>query len=248
MPHRIEVGFRVLDTRASARETHLAQLSFGNSLREVFIVDVYTIDKDFSIEDLQKIGSALSNPVLQEFTIDKPYGVPEFDWAIEIGFLPGVTDNVGHTVKEIVQDLLSATFEEQEAVYSSQITYVRGDLTSQQAEAIGESMANKLIQRITVKSYADYQRDSGMGVLVPRVKLNHEPQVDEVDLDMSDEELTKLGKQGVPNADGTRRGPLALSLPYVHAIKDYFEDWRNSEVKSQNEATMKAACEKLHSV
>jgi len=223
MPHRIEVGFRVLDTRASARETHLAQLSFGNSLREVFIVDVYTIDKDFSIEDLQKIGSALSNPVLQEFTIDKPYGVPEFDWAIEIGFLPGVTDNVGHTVKEIVQDLLSATFEEQEAVYSSQITYVRGDLTSQQAEAIGESMANKLIQRITVKSYADYQRDSGMGVLVPRVKLNHEPQVDEVDLDMSDEELTKLGKQGVPNADGTRRGPLALSLPYVHAIKDYFE-------------------------
>jgi len=222
MPHRIEVGFRVTDTRADARVAQLAELSSGDCPKEVSIVDVYTFDKDFSGEDLQKIGSALSNPVLQDFSVDKSYQVPEFDWAIEVGFLPGVTDNIGHTAQEITQDLLSVKFEGREAVYSSQITYIKGDLTRRQAQEIGESMANKLIQRITIKSFDKYTSDGGMDMLVPRVKLNHEPQVDEVDLDLSDEELTKLGKQGVPNGDGTRRGPLALSPDYLHAIKDYF--------------------------
>ncbi len=222
MPHRIEVGFRVSDTRASARTTQLAQLSFGNALKEVFIVDVYTLDKDFSDEDLQKIGSALANPVLQDFSVDEAYSVPEFDWAIEIGFLPGVTDNVGHTAQEITENLLDVEFDGQEAVYSSQITYVKGDLTREQAQEIGESMANKLIQRITIKSSDEWKSSGGMDMLVPRVNLHHEPQVDEVDLDIPDEELIKLGKQGVPNADGSRRGPLALSLDYLHTIKDYF--------------------------
>jgi len=62
-----------------------------------------------------------------------------------------------------------------------------------------------------------------MDVVIPKVTIESEPKADEVDLDLSDEELIKLGKLGVPNADGTRRGPLALSLSYLKTIKAYFE-------------------------
>ena len=60
-----------------------------------------------------------------------------------------------------------------------------------------------------------------MGKVVPKVKLK-ESTVDEINLNISDEELIIMGKQGIKNQDGTRRGPLALDLDYMKAIKDYF--------------------------
>ncbi|MFA6528499.1 MAG: AIR synthase-related protein [Candidatus Gracilibacteria bacterium] len=213
MPHRIEVGSRVADTRALVRKKHFPQM------KDVFLVDVYTIDKEFSGENLKKIGSALANPVTQYFSVDKACKVPSFDWAVEIGFAPGVTDNIGHTTKEIIQDLLKVKFKYQEAVYTSQVRFIKGKLTREQARAIGESLANPLIQRIYVKSAAEYK----MEIVVPRVKLAHVPSVELVDLDVSDEELQKIGKAGIANEDGTRRGPLALDLDSMKVIKNYFD-------------------------
>lgn len=222
MAHRIEVGSRVEDTRASVRKKKLSLLDFGNKIKDLNIVDVYTIDKDISDKDLDKAGSALSNPVTQTYCIDKPCDVSDFDWAIEVGFLPGVTDNIGNTSREIVEDILEEKFADGEAVYSSQVTYVKGNISKEEAEIIGKSMANELIQRIIVKSKDDFDADDGMGIVVPKVDIKHEPNVIEVNLEVTDEELEKIGKMGIENPDGTRRGPLALSLDYLHAIRDYF--------------------------
>lgn len=213
MPHRIEVSSRVPDTRALVRKKHFPRM------KDVFLVDVYTIDKNFSVRDLEKIGDALANPVTQYFSVDKPCRVPMFDWAVEIGFAPGVTDNVGHTAKEIIQDLLKVKFQGQEAVYTSQVSFIKGKFTRDEARAIGESLANPLIQRIYVKSGAEYK----MEIAVPRVKLAHQPSVDEVNLDVSDDELREIGKAGIANKDGTRRGPLALDLDSMKIIKNYFD-------------------------
>ncbi|EKD64023.1 MAG: hypothetical protein ACD_51C00097G0010 [uncultured bacterium] len=217
MPHRIEVGSRVADTRALVRKKRFPKM------KDVFLLDVYTIDKDLSAANLEKAGDALANPVTQYFSVDKPCKTPVFDWALEIGFLPGVTDNVGHTAKEIVQDLLKVKFHEQEAVYTSQVTLIKGKFTREEVRTIGESLANPLIQRIYVKSAEEYKRDGGMGIIVPRVKLAHEPSVDEVNLDLSDDELAKIGKAGIANKDGTRRGPLALDLDSMKVIKNHFD-------------------------
>ena len=46
----------------------------------------------------------------------------------------------------------------------------------------------------------------------------------EVDLDLSDNELAELGKSGIRNADGTRRGPLALELDALQIIQSYFKN------------------------
>lgn len=223
MAHRIEVGSVVPDTRASVRKEYLQSLDFGDKIKNVEIVDVYTTNKELSSEQLEDVASALSNPVTHRYAIDQACEVGDFDWAVEVGFLPGVTDNTGHTAQEIVEDLLNVKFEGQEAVYSSQVTFIKGGLTEKEAGEVGWSMANSLIQRVHVYSKEDIERDGGMDVVVPKVDLHHEPQVDEVDLDLTDEELQKLGKQGIPNEDGTRRGPLALDLDYLHTIQEHFK-------------------------
>ncbi len=61
-----------------------------------------------------------------------------------------------------------------------------------------------------------------MDIFAPEVKL-HEPAAPrEVNLEVPDEELLLLGKKGIEGPDGVRRGPLALSLLYLHVIRDYF--------------------------
>ena len=53
----------------------------------------------------------------------------------------------------------------------------------------------------------------GMGTVVPKVKLTASAKVSRVDLDIADDELVKLGKLGILENGGKRRGPLALGLP-----------------------------------
>ena len=43
-----------------------------------------------------------------------------------------------------------------------------------------------------------------------------------VSLDVPDEELIKIGKEGIMDENGVRRGPLALSLSYMKVIQTYF--------------------------
>ena len=71
-------------------------------------------------DELSQIGGQLINPVVQEYTVDKATSAV-FDYAIEVGFLPGVTDNVGTTARQTIEDYFSMKFCEGEAVYTSQL-------------------------------------------------------------------------------------------------------------------------------
>src|SRR5690348_1377498 len=114
MAVRIEVATTVFDTRADIRRKKLNSLGFKN-VDELFILDIYTIDKHVSQKELELIGSRISNPVTQSFALvdgktQKAKPKMEFSYAIEIGFLPGVTDNVSHTTSEIITDLIHVPF------------------------------------------------------------------------------------------------------------------------------------------
>jgi len=61
-----------------------------------------------------------------------------------------------------------------------------------------------------------------MGTIVPKVRLEQSLAIDMVNLDITDEGLAEIGKKGIKNNDGTRRGPLALSIAYMKAIQGYF--------------------------
>ena len=58
---------------------------------------------------------------------------------------------------------------------------------------------------------------------MPSVCLHELPTAETVDLDLDDRELARLGKEGIIDClTGQRRGPLALDLAQLHAIRDYF--------------------------
>ena len=211
MATRIEVLAPKDDGRAKTLEKTLKAQGKSASVR---VVDVYTAEH--AKAQNPEFVSSLVNPVTQ-----KANDLPEdFDWALEIGFLPGVTDNVGHTASELLE--LAGADNDNEC-YSSRLYLLKGDLNKGDIEALSQSLANNLIQRASIKSAAEFKKDSGMDVVVPKVHLDNKGAVaDDVDLNISDEELETIGNQGIADADGTRRGPLGMSLLYMQAVRDYF--------------------------
>jgi phosphoribosylformylglycinamidine synthase len=157
MAVRIEVTTTVFDTRADIRRKKFTSIGY-KAIKDLWILDVYTFDKSFSQREFEEIGSRISNPVTQSFAIvdgkkRKAKQNKKFTWAIEIGFLPGVTDNISHTTKEIAEDLLHVKFTNGEDVYTSQLTFIEGKIAKKQAQEIANTLYNPIIQRAQIKSY-----------------------------------------------------------------------------------------------
>src|SRR3990170_4217577 len=99
---RIEISTKVSDTRSLVRKAKIERLGYHKKINQVNIVDVYTINKNFSQTDLNKISTMLTNPVTQNASSKSSIHPPKFTVVFEIGFLPGVTDNVANTAKEMI--------------------------------------------------------------------------------------------------------------------------------------------------
>ncbi len=220
MINRIEVISRIPDTRAKLKKNQLYHTN--KNIKEVFLVDVYTIKKDLSQKQLKQISSSLTNPVYQDFKINQPTTVYNFSWAVETGFLPGVTDNIANTVKEIIKDQLKIKFIGDEGVFASQLLLIYGKINEKEVIKISQGLINPLIQRVHYKNKQQYLKEKGMDKTAPQVNLSSANQVDIVDLNIPDEELVLIGKFGIKNKDGSTRGPLALDLSYMKEIKKYF--------------------------
>src|SRR3990172_10971696 len=160
--YRIEVITTVFDARAHNRLNRFYNLGF-RSIKKLDVRDVYTIDKKFPHKSLSKIAGAICNPVTQNayILIEKDTGNNSgtFDWAVETGYLPGVTDNVAATTRELIEDLLKLKFSKGEGVYSSQLLLIKGKLNDTEIKKLSETLYNPIIQRIHIKSYRGYQKD-----------------------------------------------------------------------------------------
>ena len=213
MTTRIEILAHEDDGRAKKIEKTLLDMNIKASVRAV---DVYSSESENASN--QRFAYSLANPVTQKVNQTPT----DFDWALEIGFLPGVTDNVGSTTSEIL-NLIAENDNSDNTCYSSRLYLIKGNAKKEDIEALSKTISNKLIQRISIKSNDQYRQDGGMDTVIPKVHLDHSVQTDNVDLNISDEELETIGKAGIENADGSRRGPLGLSLHYMKAIQAYFQ-------------------------
>jgi len=229
MIYRLEIYPTVKDMRAEVRKKTFEML-LNAPISNLTIADVYTIEGERTEEQLVSIKELLVNPVSQKSRwIYKSFletiETPQFDWVIEVGYLPGVTDNTAHTAAELINDLPGS---QESAVYSSQMTFIYGEISDEAIQILADSLFNPLIQRVIIKSFNQYQTDQGIELVVPRVKLEPQSEVTQINLNISDAALIQLGKQGIANSDGSRRGPLALDLAYLQAIKEYFNGLRRS--------------------
>jgi phosphoribosylformylglycinamidine synthase len=220
--HRIEVHYKK-DPREKIRTDRIRSLGF--LIDELHLVDVYTIatvQRDISPAELAEIGGRLTNPVVQDFVVDEATRAL-FDYAIEVGFLPGVTDNVGMTARQTIEDYLGISFGEGEAVSSSSLYLVRGRLAPEALARLAATLANPLVNRVSTKTRQEYG-ENGMDRVVPQVRLHELPTAGTVDLAIPDADLVRLGKEGIIDPlTGQRRGPLALDLAQLCAIRDYFD-------------------------
>ncbi|MCX5906767.1 MAG: AIR synthase-related protein [Deltaproteobacteria bacterium] len=215
MVYRIEIGLK--PTLRDARGEKIKRRIIDDlqiSVDSVRTVDVYTVDALLPKEEIEKIATGpFLDPVIQVFSIGKPIG-EDFDWAIEVGYKPGVTDNVGRTAKEAAEILIGRKFHPEEGVYTSVLYLVKGELTPGQAECIATGLlANTLIQRFVIKDRRSWDPAVGMGVTVPKVVGRNEARVLEINLRVTDEQLLRISTERV----------LALTLKEMKAIQAYVD-------------------------
>lgn len=208
MTTRIEVLAHKNDGRAKTLEKNLQSKGKPAS---VHVIDVYTSEHPKATSEAFK--NSLANPITQRIDI-----IPDdFDWALEIGFLPGVTDNVGHTAAELMQ---LAGAENDNECYTSRLYLIKGDFDKEDVESLSHDLANELIQRVSIKSAEEFKSDGGMDVIIPKVTLNNtnNTAADDVDLNgLSDDELMEISQKGIKG-----RGPLGLPLLYMKAIQEEY--------------------------
>ncbi|KAF2282038.1 hypothetical protein GH714_042862 [Hevea brasiliensis] len=217
---------------------------------------VRTPDK-VSAESVLRVGSLLSNNTISKryaFVYEhdvyapgvhgyrniesgKPYDLLEIlgmAWSVEIGYLPGMTDNVGNSAAQIIRDFLGiegVTVRTSENFFSKEepdhtirnynplVQYCK--LVHMKAEGVFEVefLGNRSVEAIN-RSIANPIRTPHPIPLVmaPDVADKWGEDVRSVDLHVSDEELEKIGKHGINGC-----GPLNLSLEAMHAIRAYFD-------------------------
>ncbi len=219
---RIEVYSTIPDPRGNVLREKLLKLEID--VAAINVTDNYLVNVPFSRNDAIEIAKLLVQPVIQSFTINEPYYPENFDFAIEIGYLPGVTDNVAHTVRESIEDRFKQSLDPDRSVFTSNTYFIAGNITAQDAKRIANELHNPLIQRVKILSKNDYVEMGGMGREIPVVHLDERPSADEVNLDIPGDELLRLGREGIPESDGSRRGPLALDMASLEVIKDYFQN------------------------
>ncbi|WP_456432574.1 AIR synthase-related protein [Thermosulfuriphilus sp.] len=177
-------------------------------------IKIYQIEAEITQRDLEAFAhEALHDPVTQDVSLNRPLA-REFDWLIQVGFRPGVTDNEGRVAKEALEILLRRPLSPSEAVYTATQYLLKGPLSRQDCQRIArELLANELIERWWIVSREEFDPDHGLVTSPPRVKEEAEIRVDYFDLSpLTDEELLDLSRQRL----------LALNLKEMQAIRDHF--------------------------
>ncbi len=224
MAHRIEITLK----------NHLKD-ALGEKIRQrigrdldlavdgIRTIDVYTVDADLSREELEAIASgSYLDPVSQRCAIDAPLA-SGFDWLVELGFKPGVTDNVGKTATEAAELRLGRPFREGERVYTSTQYVISGRLSRDQIDRIATGLlGNSLIQRFEILDRDTWERSGHFAPVAPRVEGTSRSRVERINLDVDDKTLMEI----------SRKRLLALALDEMKAIQAYVKD---PSVKAERE-------------
>ncbi len=184
---------------------------------DVRIVNVFTLEGlNQEQVDLALERAALHDPVLHEAAL-KPLA-RDFNWILEVGFRPGVTDNEGRTAKETLGVVLGLSKGELETVkvYTSKQYLITADMDEAGIQHVAKDLlANELIQRYEYKSADTWGSDPGFEPKAAQVTGKASDEVAIIPLStMTDEEMM----------DFSRANTLALSLHEMHIIRDYYTD------------------------
>lgn len=217
MADRIEVGFKEGIRDALGEKTRRRIIdNLALPVAKVSTIEVYTIAGGLNDTELGEAAAGpLSDPVIQEYAVNRPLA-KNFNWLIEVGFRPGVTDNVGKTAREAIVLLLGDRINDRKInVYTSRQYLIEGKISKADADKIAAGvLANDLIERHQVVAAGDFDFSHGLPAYVPQVLGEDKPTVEEINLaGFNDGQLLKISQEKL----------LALNLEEMKAMQKYFQ-------------------------
>lgn len=227
MLYRIETGPKLGLDDAEGRSTALyLERSLGLPVLSVRQLKVFTVDGLTRLQAERLVKEAIwHDPILQEASLEPlPLREETPAWFIEVGFRPGVTDNVARTARDTAAMVLELGKEELQVYTSIQyqiVTKAPDTLSREQVNSLSvDQFCNKLIQRARILSLDEWQKGHGFTPLASKVTGAAIDAVNTVPLStMSDEELMNQ----------SHNNTWALSLDEMRSIRDHFSS--PSEVK-----------------
>ncbi len=200
------------DGQATATIKTIAE-DVGLKVEALEIVKAYNIAEELTASEQELIRKDLfCDAVYQESQIGYEFAKTlEYDFAVEVAYKNGVTDNVGRTTARGMSFILGRDVNFAH-VRSSKIFFFKGNLTEEQIKHIAEDvLCNALIEdyKIFTKAtatpinYFDYQEETTTA-----------PYYEVVDLEISDDELIKLSNEKI----------LSLTLEEMKTIREYYRD------------------------
>lgn len=213
--HRIEIAHKSeLKDAEGAGLAEKAAVYFGMEIDDVRTVHILTIESLLATEQVDRVRKEIfTNPVTQISSL-APLEIG-FDWCIWVGYRPGVKDNPGSTAVEAMEDVLSVKFSSAEAVYTSKRFCIKAPKLSREdiVKIASELLANDIIQIWKVFSAKEWNKTEGIGIIIPKVELDHTPTVTVIPVD-TDETLAEI----------SRKRNLALNPNDIPVIRKYFSD------------------------
>lgn len=179
----------------------------------------YLVETDGKLSiDISK--EVLSDPVL-DFVQNNNWVQEGADFAIEVGFKAGVTDNLSKSVVDAFE-----LFDLKTKVSTGTIFWLFGSLNRIEADKVAKDiLANPLLNSIKVMTKEEYlASDRFINIELPTVQIEGAGEVQAVDLEVSDSELEKLSIDRC----------LALTTSELTEIKNFYK--KDSVIESRSKA------------
>ncbi|MCF7928927.1 MAG: phosphoribosylformylglycinamidine synthase subunit PurL [Spirochaetales bacterium] len=227
---RIELTYKKpeLDGRISRTRRELSAAGM-NAPASLQIVDVYLIEGiDLDPPVYRRI---FQDPVVQDFFFDLPAcGAGEnekWNWAVEVSWKPGVTDQTALTAREAVAAEMPGKMLPETAVLQTARQYLIYDDSTEkmEIEAFARALFNPLIQRAEIISVHDWDKGKRFPRIYPHTLAESPKEIERIDVASMDiEELDELSRSRL----------LALSSDEMRAIRAYYQ---NTETRNERSKT-----------
>jgi phosphoribosylformylglycinamidine synthase II len=213
MAVRLEIGWRAeLPDAEGEGVRRQAKEYFGLEMDGVRVLRLLMLDLDLSPAELEAVRTEVFTQPTTQVSSFRPLA-RDFHWGIWVGFRPGVRDTAGAVAREAIQAYFRRDLPPDAAVYTSKLyLFSGGHLTeAHMAMVARELLANDLIQEFRLFSRQAWDPEKGVGIILPKVRLDHVPAVAVFTLN-SVETLREL----------SQKRNLALRDADLPIILDYF--------------------------
>lgn len=174
---------------------------------------LYTIDYEISDLQLQEFAdSCIKNKITEDAILNSVYVNNLYRSVIAIAQLPGVTDDIGVSAQTALADFLNRKIDiKVQHIFTQDIYYLTESIDESKLQEIAKAfLGNPLINHIQV--FSGNNTRISFKPYVPVVEMTIDETVEEIDLNLSDDELMRLSSDKV----------LAFSLEEMHAVKEYY--------------------------